>query len=132
MKISFGVVDVAYSEDGKSETTYGVARKLEDEYGVMRIFIHAHEKDIGEELCAELSDMLNGPIVPNKIYFNEIDAMFRDYLNKGEWEKITGRKTQASIDRKSQRLIDKKRSAARPSFIDTGLYRKSFRTWVSI
>jgi hypothetical protein len=131
MIIHFGVVDVAYSEDGKSETTFEVAKKLEAEYGVMRIFITAHEHEIADEMSEELMAMLDGPVRPANVHFTEVDAKFRDYLNKGEWEKITGRQTGAAADRKSARHKSGTKTADRPSFIDTGLYRRSFRSWVS-
>ena len=131
MIIHFGVVDVAYSEDGKSETTLEVAKKLETEYGVMRIFIAAHEQEIADEMSEELMAMLDGPVRPANVHFPEVDAQFRDYLSKGEWEKITGRQTGAAAARKSARHKIGMKTADRPSFIDTGLYRRSFRSWVS-
>lgn len=127
----FGVLDVAYTEDKRSETTFEVAQKLEAEYGVMRIFITAHEQEIADEIAEELMAGLDGPVRPENIHFTEVDAKFRDYLNKGEWEKITGRQTGAAAERKSARHKSGTKTADRPSFIDTGLYRRSFRSWVS-
>ncbi len=127
--LHFGVVDIAYTEDDQSTTTFEVASILEKKYGVMRLFIHAHEQEIADEMSSELMAMLDGPVKLDRVHFPEVDAKFRDYLNTGEWEKITGQKTQAAIDRISARKKSGKREAERPSFIDTGLYRKSFRSW---
>jgi len=132
-----GVVDVAYSEDGKTTTTGDVAEILEANYGVMRTFVELHEKDIANELSSQLMGMLESakqgaPLPLGSIQFPKIDAMFRDYLDHGEWEKTSGQPTQAAQNgvRTGKKRPYKKSNSPRPSFIDTGLYRGSFKTRV--
>ena len=137
--VHFGVVDVAYTEKGKSTTTGDVAEILEDKYSVMQTFIDLHEKDIGNELADQLMGLLESarmgaPVDMSKVMFPKVDAMFRDYLDRGEWEKQKGnmptKVAQAGVSHRKKRPYVKE-NPARPSFIDTGLYQSSFRTWLT-
>jgi hypothetical protein len=168
-KLHLGVVDVAYTEDGKAVTTGEVAEILEANYGVMRVFVELHEKDIAAELEQQLVGLIetaaqgglqkkgseqldhskwekvdlkgykklnpaqDSEIPFNDVHFPKVDQMFRDYLSAGEWEMTSGQPTQAAQAGVSHR---KKRPYAksnkpRPSFIDTGLYQASFRSWMT-
>jgi len=143
MIVHLGVVDVAYTEDDKLTTTGKVAGILEANYGVMRTFVELHEDEIGDELVNQLMGMLEsakqGKLDEDiaervaDIHFPKIQAMFRNYLDAGEWEKTSGQPTQVALDgvRHSHKRPYANGKGPRPSFIDTGLYRSSFRTWVS-
>lgn len=136
--IHFGVVEVAYKEDGKITTTGDVAEILEDKYAVMQTFIDLHEQDIGDELASRMMGLLdnakNGrPMPVGDLKFPKVDKEFRHFLAAGEYEFHTGINVKAANKGVSHRKKSpkKKGNAARPAFIDTGLYQSSFRTWVT-
>ncbi|OYY59039.1 MAG: hypothetical protein B7Y55_01125 [Polynucleobacter sp. 35-46-207] len=134
--LHFGVLDVAYVEEGRSTTTGDVATILEEKYGVMQMFIDLHEDEIGELLAHRMAGLINNvandrPVPMGDVDFPKVDAQFRDYLDKGEWEKQTGMPTAAALAGKSKRKKSGKYDGPRPSFVDTGLYQKSFKTWIS-
>jgi hypothetical protein len=136
--VHLGVVDVGYSEEGQSVTTGQVAQILEDNYGVMRTFVELHQQDIGDELVAQMDAILKsasqgGTLHVGDIHFPEINAMFRDYLDRAEWEKTSFQPTMAAVlgNSKRKKMPYSMKNKPRPSFIDTGLYQASFRTWVA-
>lgn len=133
MLVHLGVLDVAYDA---GETTGRVAQILEDNYGVMRVFAELHEQEIADALTKQMMGMLadakrGAPLPYGDIMFPKIDEEFRRYLDAGEWEATSGQPTQAAIGGKSKRKIAGKYADARKSFVDTGLYQNSFRTWVT-
>jgi len=137
LMLHLGVVDVAYTEQGETTTTGDVAEILEEKYTVMGTFVDLHEDDIADALADQMAGLLEnaamgGKVNTKSLSFPKVDAMFRDYLDAGEWEQQKGNApTMAAVKGVSHR---KKRPFAkenkmRPSFIDTGLYQSSFRTW---
>jgi len=135
--LHLGVVDVAYTEQGKTTTTGDVAEILEEKYAVMGTFVDLHEDDIADALADQMAGLLETaamghPVNAKSLEFPKVDAMFRDYLDDGEWEQQKGNMpTVAAVKgvshRKKRPFV--KENKARPSFIDTGLYQRSFRTW---
>lgn len=149
MKLHLGVLDHPYTEED-GETTGEVAQKLEDNYSVMAFFVNAHEDFIALQLensfSGALNDLLNGaPQRPVSDLFNgacgRIETMFRLFLDNKEMDhQVGGVPTQASLNGVSHRFKSKNRKTAsrkgvranpvRPSFIDTGEYQASFKSWV--
>jgi hypothetical protein len=136
MILNLGVAVEPYGDDGV--TTGDVAEWLESKYSVMDNFAWLHGDDIAESLAnsaaGALETLLMGGVVKNPLARaeSEIQARFGEYLEKEEI-KFTGQKgvpTQAAIDGVRTRLKKKTRAGRRPSFIDTGLYKSSFKAWV--
>jgi hypothetical protein len=118
-----------------SEVTTGdVATFLEDKYGVMEHFAEIKEKDITdavEEAClASLEAIaLGGPpeaIVPK---LDKIETDFKKFIDGEGLNGLPGVPTKAALQG-VQTSLKQKHGAPRASFVDTGLYRDSFKAWV--
>lgn len=157
-RLVFGVVDVPYSSAAKNgkariETTGEVASILEKKYHVMETYFELHRRDIVDALRAEfLNSMRQGRkrgVIPENPFFDalgKIDAGFRDFLNAGEMQRVLSTLTQSELDyflsstggftKAAQRGVNHRKKnpyakkAARPAFIDTGLYQQSFKSWI--
>lgn len=142
MKLHLGVLDVPYTGDrtkrGAPLTTGDVATILEDEYGIMAYFAERHLPEIAAALETSagnaLEDMLRGaPPSPEPLgtATGVIEDLFKRSLDAREYDSLPGVPTQAAKDGVSHR---KKRPYVkrdeRPSFIDTGLYQSSFKSWL--
>lgn len=152
MILHLGVVDIPYAQapkrhqrkagTGGTQTTGDVAGWLENRYHVMEIF--AEEK--GEQIAAALEGSIAGALEsafmgaanlnsfdPTGAGTSEIEDLFKTFLSSREIEKLgyPGIPTQAAQDGVNHRLKHPyKKRAARPSFIDTGLYESSFKAWI--
>lgn len=132
MILNLGVTDVPYAhKDG--QTTGEVAQILEDKYGVMQGFVDKHEefiaKSIEDSVAGELESLLMGKTEvsdPFQTAMGKIETRFRDYLTKEE----TGfrPKTQLTGSRFKRQY---RRTTKKIAFVDTGLYRRNFKAWVS-
>lgn len=139
LHLNLGVVDIAYSDagGGGATTTYEVAQILEAQYHVMDIFAIEREQKLGDWIAEALSDQIKdiaaGAPVPQNPFADaeqKIETSFRQFLDAGEIEKIHPHTpTQAALEGRTKRRKNQK-GPRRPSFIDTGLYRRSFRAWV--
>jgi hypothetical protein len=151
--LNLGVVDVAYTEDGKSTTTGDVAEFLEADYHVMRTFLELHEDEIGNFLAdamvgeieslaqgkpvlalasRDVSTHLGDRVISGQSVNGRIEEAFRDYLDSGEWNRTSGQKVAAAdagINHRKKNPYSQK-NKARASFVDTGLYQASFRAWL--
>lgn len=137
MILNLGVIDLPYaSKDGS--TTAQVANILEAKYDVMQTFFDLHQDEIVdsliESLDGQMDNILNGAPESSNPFADseaEIEELFKfTYLEQGEIEgKVSGTPTQAAINRRSARFKSGKGKSGRPSFIDTGLYEKSFKAW---
>lgn len=150
--IHLGVVDIPYSAPparagryrrprkvrAGTQTTGDVAGWLEDRYHVMQ---HFAEND-RDKIEAELSNAVQGSIEtmmmggPPRLNMagaeSEIDEMFRAFLSAKTIESFgyPGIPTKAALRGVNHRMAHPyARRAARPSFVDTGLYSASFKTW---
>jgi hypothetical protein len=135
--LHLGVTDVAYANNPK-ETTGTVARILEDDYHVMAAFYRRRRDKVNEAVANSYAGAIEtmfqgGPVVENPLAAatGGIETSFRQFLLSGEIETmgIEGVPTQAALNRKSKRFKSGTAPAQRPSFIDTGLYERSFRAW---
>lgn len=143
MKLHLGVIDLPYNEVGEGNkpgtTTGDVALILETKYGVMGAFYQKHKDDVSEAITDGLAGALENIMMgaPAGDPFAEgtsaIEEQFKGFLSSGEIEGmgIAGVPTEAAKKRRSLRFKKKKAKNARPSFIDTGLYQTSMKSWVS-
>jgi hypothetical protein len=146
--LHLGVKDIPYAEDG-GLTTGEVAKILEAKYGIMNAFYLRHKDDIHKALANSLrkhtSSILAGKPLNSNPYeraCRDIDDMFKQFLTNSEIENmgIEGVPTQAALDGKSTRFqfgknkgkLRKKAKTGvrRPSFVDSGTYRASEKSWV--
>jgi hypothetical protein len=121
-------------------TTGDVAMILEAKYHIMRIFSEDFHEVIVNELAIALQGsivnlMLGGPVVDDMNPYEDaleiIKQRFEFFLDSEEMGKLgyPGVPTQAALKGVNHRLKLKK-GDRRPSFIDTGLYQKSFKAWI--
>lgn len=151
--LNLGVVDVAYSDADGGKTTGEVAGYLEDEYHVMRTFLELYEDKIGEFLAdamaGEIESLAQGKpvtifgkgidthlgdrVIAGMSVNGKIEEAFRDYLDSGEWNRVSGQAIEAADagvnHRKKSPYSSKNQSRA--AFVDTGLYQAAFRAWTS-
>ncbi len=138
MNLLLGVKNVAYSDpDEKGATTTGqVAEILEEKYDVMQTFYDLNQPKIAalvvQAFVNTLESRLQGQPKTPSIPTSKIDKLFRDYLDSDDWQKTTGKTIAVAAAGHSKRF---KRAymkrPARPAFIDSGLYRRSFRSWLA-
>ena len=149
-----GVVDVPYENEGITPkrktkrgegssrgaptTTVDVATILEEKYSVMQTFYDARKQDITASLVSSaegaLEDLFAGghPTDPFAETGQFVQSEFRTFLMSAEIESlgIPGVPTKAAQNRRSLRFKAKVGPSERPSFIDTGTYELSMRSWV--
>ena len=158
--LNLGVVDLAYvGGDAQATTTGDVAEFLEEDYHVMEVFFEAKKdkilSSINDRLAHQIEALSQGVPVPETgdLYLPEVDSLFRDFLTSGEIESITGQTEAARLGIShrfkdaqnrtvsAQDITSGKATASslepvvgrgpRPSFVDTGLYVASFKSWLS-
>lgn len=137
-KLFLGVLDQPYSNGGK--TTYEVAKILEDKYGVIGYFYRTHKDDVhaslNESVRGAIDNLLMGApssVSPFAEGADKIETVFRQFLSNAEMDgHIDGVPTKAALAGYSKRFKQKSKKSrgSRPSFIDSGLYQSSFRSWV--
>jgi hypothetical protein len=142
MKLHLGVADIAYTHDKSTTTTGEVAQHLEDKYHVMRVFLEENEEFIGDKMAQSISNAIQligkgRPAPKNPLIGSQdaIQARFRQFLDSGEMEKIMPATqpiaaAQAGVNHRKKHPYAKENKSRR-AFIDTGLYRSSFRAWFS-
>ena len=140
LTLHLGVVDVPYANDPKGKSTGDVAEILEEKYHVMRVFFEYNKEFVAKELEEGLCDafesvLMGGPIQGDAFGAgcSEIQQRGRDDLSQRMFDArgIPGVPTNAALRGVSHRFKHPyKKRPERPSFIDTGLYKKSFRAWV--
>lgn len=124
-----------------AETTGDVATFLEDRYHVMEVFV----EDVGLDFIAKAFEQSAGNAVaalimgaPSSLGLtdeatSEIEAAFKLFLSQQEMDGIVpGVPTGASLRGVNPRLKNPtaRGNPPRPSFIASGLYQASFKTWV--
>lgn len=139
--LHLGVIDVPYNNGA---STGSVAVRLENEYGILEYFTHVKADEIAKELEKDLVDFIDDSLSGMAIHSepfasscNKIESMFRRALTEQfmDGSNFSGRPvpTMASLSGISHRFKGKKnRRGVRPSFVDTGTYRQSFKAWVEL
>lgn len=157
MKLHLGVVDVPHIQPGV--TTYDVGMELEKDYGLFSAFAefyeHSIDQAIDRDLNVAIEKLLSGEKVAKDLpaifgsSTSAIDTMFRNFLDSSVIEGMgkPGVPTKAALEGKRTRFKGKGSSAGswvkgkrggtsvgygprRPSFIDSGILRASFKSWV--
>ncbi len=151
--LHLGVIDIPYANAPKknqrragtagTQTTGDVAEWLEADYHVMEIFFEAHRDDIAVDLEDSLAGALESALMgaanlgtfdPTGHAMSQIEDRFKNFLLSREIENIgvPGVPTQAALQGINHRLRHpyRRSNPRRPSFIDTGLYESSFKSWM--
>ena len=129
---------------GAGETTKSVADRLEAEYSVVETFydqpnIQDFIVNLLEDALYDITEVVmqsdHPPTVPIPIKdIDKIEERFRRALSGMELEGQTSpgsTPTQTALKGVSHLFTNPyKQRGRRPSFIDTGMYRQSFRAWV--
>lgn len=147
-ELILGVLDIAYSDaNGGGQTTTGdVAQILEDNYGVMQTFFDSRKEQIAgflaDGIANALQDLLNGQPTRSSVTYGaeqRIEAEFRSFLDSNEMQHATIAATGAPLSAAAAKGVNHRRkmpyaskNKARPAFIDTGLYRSTFRAVVKL
>lgn len=126
---------------GQGKTTVQVAKDLEQRYHIVETFYAIEEKSITkmleEAFAEELEDVkiMARPSAKSisDAVTDKIEAKFRRSLTSRAYDGvIPGVPTLASLRGVSHlRQHPYAARAPRPSFIDTGLYQRTFRAWVT-
>lgn len=134
-KIHLGVqMDVYYN----GVPTPVVAMALEEKYKVMGVFVKKNRDFIQDaavrEMTGQMNRLLKGTDVKDLDFTqtcNKIQTLFKKYIKDNEWEQLTGNIIEAAVRGVKTRKNGKRvvTHVPRPAFLDTGLYRKSFRAW---
>lgn len=134
--LHLGVLDMPYARAG-SKTTFDVAQILETRYGLMQAFLDMHAPVIAYEVENSLRGaietvMMGGRGQPFASATEQIEVLFREALSMQSYDfRVPGVPTQAALAGVRHRFKRAYvRRDPRPSFIDTGLYQRSFRAWV--
>ena len=154
--LHLGVLDFPFTSS--SDTSGGVAEILERKYGIMEFFAEQQATFISQTLDKDLSNfldnMLSGKELKSEPFrgsCQKIEQLFRQALTDEfmNGHSLKGRPvpTRAALDGVSHRFADpyfvtrtnkktgkvsKVKRNRRPSFIDTGTYRQSFKAWIEI
>ena len=138
MKIHLGVIDIPYVDEA-STTTGDVAEKLEEKYHVMEAYANYYAEDIAADLGNAAAIAIEGIIEKKeelatgawKAFSQNTATRFKKFLTTGKAGQIGigGTPTVASLTKRSSRM---KRSGKPrgPSFVDTGLYRRTMTVWI--
>ena len=148
--LHLGVVEVPYGHEPPAaktkkktqqitgETTGDVASILEAKYHVMEIFWQLHGQELADGLTRSLLNSLEALLMGSPVTqdpfggaLGEIEDRFKQFLTLKEMDSLgyPGVPTRASLLGVSHRFKNK-RGSPRPSFVDTGLYENSFKSWV--
>lgn len=119
---------------GRGKTTGQVMDELESKYHLIGTFLDVENdliSSIVEKAMAVAVDEDAEPTIPQND-LNRIEARFRQNLTKRRYDGlIQGVPTLAALRGISHKYMNPYAArGSRPSFIDTSLYRNSFRAWV--
>jgi hypothetical protein len=145
MILHLGVIDVPYATEGTS--TGDVAEILEKQYSVMGNFAALHADEIQELVEIAFAEAIENVLAgqparlakPMNQAASDIKKIFTTYLNNEEIAETgqEGVPTAAALAGKRTSLKKMKElkkprrrvRTRRPSFVDTGMYRNSFKAW---
>jgi hypothetical protein len=135
---------MAKTRRGTSRTANAeaVAGVLENRYGIVGTFLDVHQEAIDdivtetfENYVIDAMSKVGKPTSAKMVKYmasrtNRIEKLFRGFLDREEMNGMAeGVPTQSALDGKRR---GRKSRTPRPSFIDTGIYRASFRAWADI
>jgi hypothetical protein len=150
MVLHLGVLDVAYSDAnnrGGETTTGDVAEILEKNYHVMETFFILRRDKIAGLLADSMANSIqrlvkSGVAIDRRSTLTydadqKIESEFRGFLDANEMGRIYKSFTGIALSAAAERGVSHRRKHPyarrdpRPAFIDTGLYRASFRAWTT-
>ena len=121
---------------GLGKTVGMVAEELERKYGILEAFYGMEEDFIVKNFESAVADGMEQGIAGGSWDYDwdptPLEGKFRRALSGRKFDGILrGVPTQAAQRGVSHLRADvfKKGAASRPSFVDTGLYRRSFKAW---
>jgi hypothetical protein len=125
---------------GATKTTEQVAADLEKKYGLIETFYGLEEDSLiiplledafGDALASEMSGKPVVDIITSK-ETDKIENRFRRNLSTRRYDGVIRGVPTLSAQRGVSHLRQKPSASRgpRPSFVDTGLYMRSFKTWV--
>jgi hypothetical protein len=134
---------------GEGKTTQEVAKDLETRYGLVEIFWSRVEDEFTEMLEDAFSDAIEQVMTVSEMSVRDtgraavsgalglsketekIERRFRQALSGKEFDGLPGVPTLAAQRGVSHlRRHPYAKRGPRPSFIDTGMYQRSFRAWI--
>jgi len=132
--LHLGVIDVP---EPNGATTFEVGTILEAKYGLFSRFADSELPSIASNLADSVAGALEtimqgGPVTdPFASGTSQIEQDFRHFLDIEEMAKlgVPGVPTKAALKGKSIRF-KRSKGPRRPSFIDSGILQKSFKSWV--
>lgn len=155
--LTFGVLEIAYSDahgpgSGGTTTTGDVAEILERRYGVMQTFYDLRKGRIAEFLADGMASALQNLVAGRRMDTGSamygagqrIEHEFRAFLDANEMQKLAlalagPEIVNPNLSAAAARGVNHRRkhpyakkNKPRPAFIDTGLYRASFRALVRL
>jgi hypothetical protein len=138
--LHFGVTDLPYAAP-RGKTTGDVADILEAKYHVVEVFYEENKEAVAGLLEESLQGAIESLVMGAPVTFaplsgglSRIEERFKKFLSDKEMDRLgyPGVPTAASLRGVSHRFKRPyAKRAPRPSFIDTGLYQSSFRTWTT-
>ena len=117
-----------------------MAEILESKYQIMAKFFNLHHVEVIQALEGgvegQLEAIMMGAGVSDNPFLegeSEIERVFKDFINARELDGVVnGVPTDASLKGVNHSFLHPyaKSNPVRPSFVDTGLYRDSFKAWI--
>jgi len=133
MILSLGVVDYPYADTG--QTTGEVAEILEDKYGVMQKFADQNldfmAQSITDGVIGAIENAFAGAPQTANVFaegLSKIEDRFHDYIDHEEHGIRTKSKEKPLSGVRKKRQY--RRVTGKTTFVDSGLYRNSFKVWV--
>jgi hypothetical protein len=133
------ILSRAQQSYGQGKTTSDIANELETKYGIVEAFYELEEDNIIEMLedafGEDIEEVMTMEEPKTGIATEETDKIekrFRTRLNREELHtrgNVPTLAAQRGISHLRQHPYAKG-ATSRPSFVDTGLYQRSFRAWV--
>lgn len=133
MKLLLGVTEISYAEEGI--TTGDVATLLEEKYSVMEKFVDLHKDDIihamENSIAGAIENTLAGRESKADVFlgaYGKIEHQFHNYIDFQEHgihlKKMDAPKA-GPRKKRQYKKVDKTLA-----FVETGLYRQTFKAWV--
>lgn len=122
-------------------TTGDVAEILESKYHVMELFWQLHQADVAKDFELSMSGAFESLVMGGPVTLDvhgsatlKLEDRFKQMLSNKELDSlgypgIPTAAAEAGVSHRFKRAYKKR--AARPSFVDTGLYSASFKSWVT-
>lgn len=139
--LHLGVIEAKYADSDEADTTADVATWLENKYHILGRFASVKKQEIADEMAKSVQSslrrvMMGGPAGdPFARGSANIEHMMKEYISSKEVEIVLAGNTppvptQAALDGVRHRNKKASKGPRRPSFIDTGMYQGSLKSWV--